>query len=282
MADDVNGRIHIYNAQATAVTGSLRLPLMQEIRSQARIELPEKGGYISQHLHSFNLEGVLSYRSAYTQLAGNRSTKPGQGWSTLTTSVVEGLNVLDVVTADRVVGQMITEHPLEGHVPSVNFLGTRFENLRIGGHPVALDLNLNILGGRTANDVSYAHEPGVVERVASQHKRILDQGDLPVDLRERYNRLSSSVRGAESFECSLVNQATGSLPGRSFGHIITIPDFGKVVLGKLIVTSEDVKPGTQSPRKTTIKLTMIDLELGCAIDGGISIVGGDTNGGTMP
>ncbi len=58
---------------------------------------------------------------AYTQVAGNRSTKSGQGWTTLTTSVIEGLNVLDVVTADRVVGQTITEHPLEGYVPSDQF-----------------------------------------------------------------------------------------------------------------------------------------------------------------
>jgi len=225
---------------------------------------------------------VLSYRSAYTQVAGNRSLKPGQGWSTLTTSVVEGLNVLDVVTADRVVGQMITEHPIDGYVPSVNFLGTRFENLRIAGHPVALDVNLNLLGARPANDAFYSNDPGVVERVGAQHKNILAHGDLPDDLRERYNRLSSSIRGVGSFECSLVNQATGSLPGRSFGHIIVIPDFGKVVLGKLTVSSEEAKPGTQTPRKTTIKLVMIDMELGCAIDGGIGVVGGDTNGGTVP
>jgi hypothetical protein len=280
MPDEVNGRTHHYNAQATVLSGHLSLPLVQEIRAQARIALAPSGGYISQHSDNFRLEGVLSYRSAYTQVAGNRSTKPGQGWSTLTTSVVEGVNVLDVLTADRVVGQMITEHPLEGYVPSVNFLGTRFENLRIAGHPVELDINLNILGSRPANDAFYPHDAGVAERIASQHKNVLGHNDLPADLRERYNRLSSNLRGAETVECSLVNQATGRFPGHTYGHIIDIPDFGKVVLGKLTVTSEDAKPGT--PRKTTIKLTMIDMELGCAIAGGIGLVGGDTNGGTLP
>jgi hypothetical protein len=282
MADEVKGRTHHYYAQATVLSGYLRLPLVQEVRAQARITLPDSGGYISQHSENFRLEGVLSYRSAYTQVAGNRSTKPGQGWSTLTTSVVEGLNVLDVVTADRVVGQTITEHPLDGYVPSVNFLGTRFENLRIAGHPVTLEMNLNVLGGKPANDVSYAHDPGVTERVAGQHKNVLGRNDLPADLRERYNRLSSNLRGAETVECSLVNQATGNFPGRSYGHIIAIPDFGKVVLGKLTVTTEAVKGGAPTATKTTVKLTMIDLELGCVVDGGISIVGGDTNGGTLP
>jgi hypothetical protein len=171
---------------------------------------------------------------------------------------------------------------LEGYVPSVNFLGSRFENLRVAGHPVALDLNLNILGSKPVNDAFYAHDPGVSGRVASQYKHLLGHNDLPDDLRERYNRLSSSLRGAESVECSLVNQVAGSFPGRSYGHIIDIPDFGKVVLGKLTVTSDDVKPGTQTPRKTTIKLMMIDMEFGCAIAGGVGFVGGSTNGGTLP
>ena len=282
MSDEVNGRSHRYNAQATVVSGYLTLPLKQEVRSQARITLPDSGGYISQHSDNYRLEGVLSYRSAYTQVAGNRSTKPGQGWSTLTTSVIEGLNVLDVVTADRVVGQTITEHPLEGYVPSVNFLGTRFENLRIAGHPVALEMNLNVLGGKPANDTSYSHDPGVGERVSSQYKRLIGHGDLPGDMRERYNRLSSSLRGAETVECSLVNQVTGSFPGRSYGHIIDIPDFGKVILGKLSITTEALKGGAPNATKTTIKLMMIDLELGCVADGSVGLVGGDTNGGTLP
>jgi hypothetical protein len=282
MPDEVNGRTHLYNAEATVMSGSLQLPLVQEVRAQARITLPDSGGYISQSAESYRLEGVLSYRSAYTQVAGNLSTKPGQGWTTLTTSVIEGLNVLEVVTADRVVGQIITEHPLEGYVPSVNFLGTRFENLRIAGYPVAFDLNLNMLGAKPANDASYAHDSSLAERVAGQYKHLLGNGDLPADLRERYNRLSSSHRGAETVECSLVNHVAGSFPGRSYGHFIDIPDFGKVVLGKLTITSEGMKPGMQTPSKTTIKLTMIDLELGCAIAGGVGLVGGSTNGGTIP
>lgn len=282
MSDEVNGRKHHYHAEATIVSGFLRLPLAQDVQSQARTALPETGGYLSQHAEKYQLESVLSFRSAYTQVAGNRSTKPGQGWVTLNTTVIEGLNVLDVVTADRVVGQTITEHPLEGYIPSINFLGTRFENLRIAGHPVSIDMNLNILGSRAANDAPYAHDAGVLERVASQYKNLLAHSDLPVDLRERYNRLSSTLRGTETVECSLVNQVAGSYPGRSFGHIIDIPDFGKVILGKLTVTTDGVKVGARTPSKTTVKLVMVDLEMGCVTDGSVSLASGSTNGGTLP
>lgn len=282
MPDEVNGRTHHYNAEATIVSGSLKLPLVHDIRPHPTNALQHSGGYVSQRGDSHRLEGVLSYRAAYTQVSGNRSTKPGQGWTTLTTSVIEGLNVLDVVTADRIVGQMITNHPLDGYVPSVNFLGSRFENLRIAGYPVEVDLNLDVLGSKPADDASYSHDPGVFERAANQHKHLLGNNDLPADLRERYNRLSSIQLGAEIVECSLVNQVSGSYPGRSFGHIIDIPDFGKVVLGKLTLTSEDMKPGTKTPAKTTVRLTMIRLELGCVTDGTIDLVDGSTNGGTIP
>lgn len=282
MSDKVNGRTHRYNAEANVIGGSLNLPLVQELRPHARITLPESGGYVCQRAESHRVEGVLSYSSAYTQVAGNLSTKPGQGWTTLNTTVIEGLNVLEVVTADRVVGQVITEYPLEGYVPSVNFLGTRFDNLRIAGHPVKLDMNLNILGAKPANDASYAHDTGVVERVAGQYKNLLGHGELPANLRERYNCLSSSLRGTESFECSLVNQVTGSVPGRTYGHIIDIPDFGKVVLGKVTVTTEPAKGGESAATKTTINLTMIGLELGCAIEGTVKLAPLITNGQSNP
>ncbi len=282
MQDEANGRTHLYNAQATILSGSLTLPLVHQIRPQARVDLPQEGGYHSQRAENYRLEGVISFRSAYTQVAGNRSTKPGQGWTTLTTTAIEGLNILDVLTADRIVGQTITEHPLVGYVPSVNFLGTRFENLRIAGHPLSLDLDLGILGPKPANDGSYAHDPGVAQRTTAQYKRMLDDRALPAQLRERYNQLLSTVGSPEKVECSLVNRAIGGQVGQSFGHVIDIPDFGKIILGKVTVTCEDFKPGTTTPRKTTIHLTMVDLELGCAVAGGGSLGSGSTNGGTAP
>jgi hypothetical protein len=279
---ETNGRTHTYHAEATVLEGHLRLPLTQEIKSQAHAKLPDEGGYIAQRAENYRLEGVISFRSAYTQVAGNRDVKPGNGWATLTTTAIEGLNVLDVLTADRVVGQIITEHPLVGYVPSISFLGTRFENLRIAGHPVELNLDLDLFGAKPANDAPYTLDPAVVGRVSRQNDRIREHQDLPADLLERYNRLSSTLGSREAVKCSLVNHADGAYPGLSFGHVITIPDFGKITLAKLTLTHEDFKQETGIPEKTTVRLTMIDLQLGCAIAGGVPIGTGSTNGGTKP
>ncbi len=279
----VNGRTHVYHAEAKILSGHLTLPLAQEIKPQAATKLPAEGGYFSQRAERFQLESVVSFRSAYTQVAGNRSTKPGQGWTTLTTTAIEGLNVLDVVTADRIVGQTLSEHPLAGYVPTISFLGTRFENLRIAGHPVDLDLDLTILGAKPENDAAYSQHQGLIARVSSQLERIGAHRDLPADLRERYNRLSSTLGSPqEEVECSVVNRAAGTFPGFSSGHVITVPDFGVIVLGKLTIKHEDFKPDSGVPRKTTVNLTMIDLIMGCVAAGRIPIGLTSTNGGTMP
>jgi hypothetical protein len=279
---EANGRTHIFQSEATVLEGHLRLPLEQEIKPQAYVQLPEQGGYLAQRAEKYGLEAVISFRSAYTQVAGNRDVKEGHGWATLTTSVVEGLNVLDVLTADRVVGQIAIEHPLEGYVPHVSFLGTRFENLRIAGHPVELEMDLDVLGSKPDNDAAYTTDSGLLARVTSLYDRIRGHQDLPADLGERYNRLASTLGSPEEVECSLVNRAAGGFPGPCFGHVINVPNFGKIILARLTVKHEDFKAGTGVPEKTTLHLIMIELKLGCAIAGRVGVVEMSTNGRSRP
>jgi len=280
---ELNGRTHHYHAEATILSGHLRLPLEHHIKPQVHTHLPKEGGYFSHRAENFMLESVISFGSAYSHVAGNINPKPNGGWVTLATTVIEGLNVLEVVTADRIVGQTITEHPREGYVPTISFLGTRFENLRIAGLPVDLDLNANFLGPKPANDAAYTHDAGLIGRISTQLGRVGEHPDLPAELHQRYNRLSASLGSQpEEVECSLVNRATGNYPGHSSGHVITIPDFGTMVLGKVTIKHEDFKPETGAPKKTTVQLTMIDFHFGCPIEGSGGTGTGSSNGTTEP
>ena len=275
---EVNVRKHLYDAEAVVLSGQLNLPVSQTIAPLAHSKLPEKGGYISQRSDSFRIETVLSFSAAYSHVSGSRSPKPGRGWDTLTTTVVEGFNVMEVLTADRVVGQTITEHPLAGYVPTISFLGTRFENLRIAGYPVEVEFDHNIFGPKPVDDAPYTHDAGFISRVARQYDRIGSSKDLPVELVERYNRLSPTLGSSEAVECSLVNQAAGRYPGKTFGHIIRVPGFGIITLAKLTVKHEKPHEKTKAPRKTTITLTMIDLQLGCPTSGHVPVGDGGSNG----
>lgn len=279
----INDRTHTFHAHATAISGDLRLPVAQSIVPQTHTTLPEEGGYFSQRAEQYRLEGLISIDASRTHTTGNRSSKPGQGWTTLTTTVVEGLNVMEVVTADRIVGQTIIEHPLEGYVPRVSFLGTRFENLRIAGNPIEIEYDFDVLGPKPDNDEHYVMNTAVAARLSGAFDHLKGRETLPTDVRERYNRLSSTLGTPQKeFECSLVKKVTGTFPGVSLGPLVVIPDFGAFVLGRIVVKHEDYKSGSNTPKKTTITLTMIDFHFGCAMDGSAGTGVGSSNGGTLP
>jgi hypothetical protein len=283
-------RTHVFHAEAHALSGDLVLPFESKLQSQAFVKIPEHGGYLSERSTGYRLESILRYEGAYTQVAGHRDSKPGGGWNTLSTSVVEGLNVLEVVTADRVVSQIATEHPVVGYTPKIFFLGTRFDNLRICGHKVDLDMDLNIFGERAEDDSPYTQSAEFVERVSRQHARIREKqsghGTLLTSLLERYNRVpesfENSTRDEDTVECSLVNQAEGEYPGHCFGHVIHIPHFGTIYLATLTITYTDFKPGTRIPKRTLIDLKMIDIRMGCATTGNTAIATTRNNGGGKP
>jgi hypothetical protein len=277
-------RTHTYHAEATALSVDIIQPLIQKIHPQAYLTLPKKGGYLSQRSEGFRVEEVISYRSAYTQVAGNPDPKVGLGWSTLATSVVEGLNVLDVLTADRVVAQISTVHPLEGHVPSISFLGTRFENLRIAGHEVCLHLDLDLFGDKPAGDRPYIGDTGFGERINLQHEAIQTCKTLPPDVSEKYAPQAVSSQGATSVHGSLatVTNVKESYPGTAFGHLIDVPNFGKIYLATLTLEHSEFKKEDGIPRKTLIDFKMLDIQMGCIGSGNINAGCMIVNGSTEP
>jgi hypothetical protein len=270
--------VHYYHADAYVLEADIQQPISNKVPQQGLVVLPEDGTYQFQEVPPFKLKGVLSYSYGYTQVAGHRSTK-GHGFTTLATSVVENLNVLDVVTADRVVGQISTEHPdnNEDQVPSVTFLGTRFVNLRIGGHKVEIDQDIHILGPKPKKDVSYFEDSGSLFRMCRQFAHIRGMRDLPDWAAEQFTRDESATRRDNKAECSLVNRVDGA-PGTTFGHVIDVPHFGKVYLGELTVNRKPTTPGSDYKDEYTFYLKMIRLDMGCIGTGTTTVAALDANG----
>lgn len=278
-------RTHTFHAEASVLDAQLQRPLQQDVKPQAFVKLPGKGGYLSERSEKYRLEGVISFRSAYTQVAGNLSAKSGHGWVTLATSVIEGLNVLDVVTADRVVAQISTEHPLEGHVPSVTFLGTRFENLKIAGHEIRPTLNLEICGKTPDGDKPYLLDPAFMAQVSKQNATLAAASNLPETVRSNYRGklpdsaqlqkeweafIAGGPKPKAAVECSLVGALGETKPWNSVGHMIEVPEFGRIFLAELKVDCD------------TFGLTMIRLDMGCIGHGGTQASTAVVNGSTKP
>jgi hypothetical protein len=275
--------VHRYHAKAFVLSGSLAQPIEREIEEQAQVSIDQESNgkrvYEYQSAKSYQVEGIISYQSGYTQVAGHKSPKPGHGFVTLATSVMEGLNILDVVTADRVVGQISTEHPLypTGQVPSVTFLGTRFVNLRIGGHKVEVEPDLHILGPKPDGDRSYLKDQGVLSRIARQFHNISGAVDAPDWAREEYRWDPSMMQSKNEAKCSLVSRVTGLPAGNSFGHVIDLPHFGRVFLGELIVNRT---AATKKDENDTYRfnLSMVRVEMGCLAQGTATAAALDSNG----
>ncbi len=134
----------LYHAEAVAASGHLTLPIKESMEIQASIALPVIGGHGSVRAENFHHRHYLSFRRAESHVVGSFSDHD-HAHGTLATTTVEGLNIMDMVTCDRIVARITTKHPDKTHPPdkrekSFVALGSRFENLRIAGHLIDVKL----------------------------------------------------------------------------------------------------------------------------------------------
>jgi hypothetical protein len=233
---------HEYHAEAHVLSGHLKRPIEQKIEKHAPVALTDRrGGHLVRVAEDVSIEGLITFTKGKTRVSGSRSLK-NNGWITLSTSILEGLNVFEVITADRLVSQVSTEHPYDdGHFPHVTFLGTQFDNLRVSGFPVTLKINLGICGERPQGDRSYLQDSTFLEEVRKQTASIAEAEGLPIELKDKYEKKLRCIQnlisnpngsGKGSHEpkvtCSLI-ESIGEIPikgVRSFGHVMVIPEFG--------------------------------------------------------
>lgn len=289
---------HEYHATANVLSGELQRPIVQKIELQAPVSLADRrGGLFSRSVQDVSIEGLISFTKGETRVSGSRSLKH-QGWVTLATSVLEGFNVFETITSDRLVNQVSTDHPYtNGHFPSVTFLGTQFGDLRVSGFPIHLTLKHGICGPKPEGDTSYLRDFDFLTRVKEQTETIANATDLPKEIRpkyiERLKRVEELIRikgedetvSRPEIVCSLVqhidlSKVDRGLGVQAFGHVLVIPHFGTVELGEIEV-GENLYP--DSPRPCVyFELTMLKTKMGCIGDGNQNAGTTKTNGNTHP
>ena len=285
------GRRFTYSADAELLSGRLSRPVELISERQARVSLSdERGGHLVRGMKRYSADGLISFQSGYTSVSGSYSEE--HAWVTLSTSVLEDLNVLDVITAERVVAQVFTEHQNKDSVPKVTFLGTRFENLRVGGYAVQVELDLGICGDKPEDGRSYLEDRSFLTRIRHQSMSIFRADDLPRDLREKYDSKIAYIdvlreranghdeRGVhELLECSLIKSiAPIPIPGvRTIGNLILIPDFGFVSLADVEVGLISTE-GLVTPKRIEFTLKMLHIRMGCIAHGTIVAAGVSLSG----
>jgi len=267
-----------FHADASSLGGFIEKPFQKHLPPQASASLPSVGGHISTRTEAFDFEGVISCRAAHTRVSGRHLEEDGSA-SILVTSVLEGLNILEIVKAERIVAQVTAEFPATGGFPRISFAGTHFDQFVIGHSGAEIALNPGLLGfatGKAARAVltqALFHETGKQQaaKLVKSVKAEADQNTLRW-LTDRYGWMDSDRKPEkDGFSlCSLVDGVGGEIPGKSFGHVIDIPDFGRIFLGEVLVY-----PGS-------IQVSMVRAELGCSTHGSVSVGSAAVRGGTIP
>jgi hypothetical protein len=188
--------------------------------------------------------------------------------------VVEFLNVLEVVTADRIVARLAVEHPKVGYTPRVSFVGSQFYNLRVNGHLVHPKLNHRLF--ETEHD-TFPKQPHIkdekfLKKVTEHSRKITEAKDAPEWLKARHSWVGipkeRETRG--HVLCSLVEDIEGVKDATSHGHVIIVPEFGTLFLGEV------------SLDHGSFRLTMMRMELGCPAIGNLSMASTGSNGRLSP
>jgi hypothetical protein len=245
--------IHVYHADAVGATGYLTLPVADELELQASLGLPPGGGHGSTRVDNFSHHGIFSFKSAHSEVVGRSSKKKGSR-NTLAQSVIEGLNVHNIVTCDRIVSRIAVHKPDDGGESSIIPFGSTFDNLRIGGFPLTPTLAIGIF---TENDTwsKFNDWKKKYKDLAKKLQIPATEQDLPV--------------ARDTYVCTLVTDWGPLPPGvEVHGHGLWVPEFGMVYLAEYFVN-------IQSRR-----LRMIRTVLGCGSEGCYG--GGNTSGGTVP
>ena len=241
-----------YNAHAFAVSAEFERPSTHSVSPQASIVLAGHGGHGSQRTPGQQLHGLISFKEAYSEVGGSyddcHNTHTTHAWS-----VLEGVNIADMLTADRVVARVAIYYKADDTTQaSYDFTGSYFENLRIAGHRINLKL-----------DTLSFHEQDTFKKVAEGHEQrtndnlLLGHGLMEMDpkalkeLEEEYHALTGLSKWIEkwngprppereSYWLSAANhldleKEIGKTELKGFGSFICIPKFGVIRLGEITV-----------------------------------------------
>ena len=288
-------RVFYYHASASPIGGQLTHPVAKVIEHHASTSLPQAGGHAASRLDKLNINDMIKCEVAYSHTVGSVQKSTGN-WATLVTSVVEGVNLFDIVTADRIVSNMALEHHRNGYYPKVSFVGSQFENLRVNGRIITADVNHQAVIHTTAPvasewtsqqeidrrtvephwqgfpDAPWPFVPTFTAWAQRQSAAILENPNTPQEIKNRFSWMTDAqkrkIRGYVL--CSLVDGVQGAAPGTDYGHVINVPDLGNLFLGELVVD------------QLSFKHTALRVELGCQADGDVSFCTGSGNGIPMP
>jgi hypothetical protein len=270
--------VHYYNASAMALGGKITRPFEAILETQAPSVLPIDGGFGSSRVENFRFKELISFKTAYSVVTGSQSETDGS-FATMASVTIEDLNILDMVTAKKIVSRISTHHPIPKIVegkdldasPPPQIVATgKFEDLRVNGYEFDVELDAN-LSCDCASYEDYKKKCGVAEQkgmiVRSLVKNIFRKS--PGTAAESLRSYSAATEVAGQSPCHELKPALPSADNK-FICTLELPQFGKIHLAQFLCSSY------------ARRLVMLRVELGCPAAGTVTVACGQGNGTTYP
>lgn len=273
---------HYYHANASAWGGRLDYPIDVTLPVLAPTALPSVGGYLQAEHDGFRVGDMISIERAHTEVSGARNPQDGS-FETRVTAMIEGVNIANVLFADRIAMRLSTNHPADGYpyFPTVSFDGTEYVGLRANECELTPELDLSAFRTDGYPDQSWLYNPRLREFARNQSRDFatgaanVSGQNIPV-----FNRLldrhsgdgpnsDQAIADRGNIICTVVKtiKRTGSCADTTaVGNTLFIPDFGRIFLGELIVDGN------------SFDLTMMRLDMGSGNTGKGSGPQGSANG----
>src|SRR5215813_6630279 len=254
-------RFH-YHANAHVLSAVFARPVQHLVEVQGASSLSTTGGHGTAMVQDFHFQHFLSVKRGYTHVSGSPQEIDGKThFTTLATAVAEGLNILDVVTADRIVARFSSNHTLDDTEPNFTLIGTKFENLQIAGCKTDVEI-----------DVGFFQKISTFEAAIKEYKsnrEFRKMAEAPFESNEAWPEPQLHV--AILFSIANLKKMNTTCPGVDRkGHCFIIPKFGKLFLGEILL---------QYGRRT---LTMVRFELGSPVSANGTAIQLDSNGSPIP
>lgn len=235
-------RQFLYNGSAVGFAGRIRAPFDEVVESQAPVSLGVTGGYASARVDNFRRHEIFSFASTHTQVSGIYSAK-SRAFETLMSGVLEGLNILDMVKADYIVGRLMSSHPEEPpedgpDEPSITPVGSEFGKLRVAGYELTPTIDVETFN-RFCSYTDLCREIGRNRDLRARF-HVSEGDDTP------------PPRGL--LVGSIVSGIAGGGPGIEIaGNIAYVPGFGRLHFGEFAIS------------QYSRRLVMLRAELGCPV-----------------
>ena len=220
------------------------------------------------------MDELISVDAAHVRVSGSEHKEHG-GFRTTATATVEDLNVLEVVTADRIVAQVSLMHYYDHRPVEVSLLGSRFVNLQVNGSPVSVNRDPRMFGIGRETELS-TNAPAAEELLRVAENQFSEGMETQRRLIDRFGERFAFKDPQKDLEengdalCTIVQPVSIDAPAEAYGHVIHLPDFGNIFLGELRLN------------RFAAELTMLRLEMGCIAEGSLSICSSGPNGRWCP